>query len=183
MCAVVFAPDVIAPDLIADELACRRGERLVFAAVSFRLPPGGALVLTGSNGSGKSSLLRLCAGLLAAASGRLAWGDMPVAADLAAHRARLHYVGHQDAVKPAMTAREMLAFWAALRGLSLRAIRTLSTGHSPPSRSKRSRIGPAAGCLRDSGGGWRSPGCWSRPPRCGCSTSRRARSTATARRA
>ncbi len=104
------------PDLIAEELACRRGMRQVFAGVSFCLPSGGALVLTGANGSGKSSLLRLAAGLLAPASGRLSWGALPVAADLASHRARLHYVGHQDAVKPTMTARETLTFWAALRG-------------------------------------------------------------------
>ncbi len=111
-----IAPDLIAPDLIAEDLACRRGMRLVFAGVSFRLPPGGALVLTGANGSGKSSLLRLAAGLLAPEAGRLCWGAHPVAADLARHHARLHYVGHQDAVKPTMTARETLVFWAALHG-------------------------------------------------------------------
>ena len=44
---------------------------------------------------------------------------MPVAADLAAHHAQLHYVGHLDALKPAMTPREMLVFWAALRGQQL----------------------------------------------------------------
>ena len=110
---------VPAPDLIAEELACRRGARLVFAGVSFRLPAGGALVLTGANGSGKSSMLRLVGGLLAPAAGRLLWGAVAVAADLAGHHARLHYVGHQDAVKPAMTARETLAFWASLRGRRL----------------------------------------------------------------
>ena len=105
-----------AADLIAEDLVCRRGERLVFAGLSFRLRAGGALVLTGANGSGKSSLLRLVAGLLAPAAGRVLWGPAPIAADLAAHHARLHYIGHLDALKPAMTPREMLAFWAALRG-------------------------------------------------------------------
>ena len=108
-----------AAELSGEGLACRRGERLIFADVSFRLPPGGALVLTGANGSGKSSLLRLVSGLHTAAAGRLSWGDTPVAADLPGHHARLHYVGHQDALKPAMTPREILAFWAALRGLRL----------------------------------------------------------------
>ncbi len=112
---------VAAPELIAEDLACRRGARLVFAGVSFRLPAGGALVLTGANGSGKSSLLRLVGGLLAPARGRLLWGAAPVAADIAEHHARLHYVGHQDAVKPVMTPREILRFWAALRGLDLPA--------------------------------------------------------------
>ncbi len=109
-----------AGDLIAENLACRRGERLIFAGLSFRLPPGGALVLTGANGSGKTSLLRLLAGLIGAAAGRLAWGAAPIAEDLAGHRARLHYVGHQDGVKPELTPRETLAFWAALRGVDVR---------------------------------------------------------------
>jgi heme exporter protein A len=107
-------------DLVAADLACRRGKRLVFAGLSFRLPPGGALVLRGANGSGKTSLLRLLAGLTAPAAGRLSWGLTPIEDDLAGHRARLHYVGHQDAVKPGLTPRETLVFWAALRGGGIR---------------------------------------------------------------
>jgi heme exporter protein A len=104
------------PDLIAEDLACRRAARLVFARLSFRLPPGGAVVLTGSNGSGKTSLLRILAGLLAPAAGRVAWGEQPVSAEPAVHRARLHYIGHRDAIKSALTPRETLSFWVALRG-------------------------------------------------------------------
>jgi heme exporter protein A len=110
-----------ASELIAEDLACRRGARLVFAGVSFCLPAGGALVLTGANGSGKSSLLRLVGGLLSPAAGRLLWGGAPVAADIAGHHSRLHYIGHQDAVKPIMTPREILSFWATLRGIDVRA--------------------------------------------------------------
>ena len=106
-----------APDLTAEGLACRRGERLVFTGVSFRLPAGGALLLTGANGSGKTSLLRLLGTLIAPAAGKLVWGSAPVAADIAGYRAGLHYVGHQDGVKPGLTPRETLAFWMALRGL------------------------------------------------------------------
>jgi heme exporter protein A len=103
-------------ELIAEDLACRRGERLVFLGLDCRLPAGGALLLGGKNGSGKSSLLRLFAGLLAPAAGRLTWGGQPVAHDPPAYRAALHYVGHLDATKPALTPREMLAFWVTLRG-------------------------------------------------------------------
>jgi heme exporter protein A len=109
-----------APDLVAEDLACRRGERLIFAGLSFRLPPGGVVMLTGANGSGKTSLLRLLAGLIEPAAGRVTWGATPICDDPAEHRARLHYVGHQDGVKPALTPRETLAFWAALRGRDLR---------------------------------------------------------------
>ena len=103
-------------DLVGESLACRRGERLVFAGIDIRLPAGGALLLTGANGSGKSSLLRLLATLLEPADGRLLWGGAPVAEDLPRYRAGLHYVGHLDAIKPALTVRETLRFWAALRG-------------------------------------------------------------------
>lgn len=98
------------------ELCCIRGERLVFAGLGFELTPSGALILVGPNGSGKSSLLRLMAGLLKPASGALHWNGEPVPADKDAHNARLHYVGHQDAVKPVLSVAENLAFWAGLRG-------------------------------------------------------------------
>jgi heme exporter protein A len=109
-------------DLVAEGLACRRGERLVFAGLACRLPAGGALLLTGTNGSGKSSLLRLLATLLAPDAGHLRWGGVPVAADLARYRTAIHCVGHLDATKPALTPREMLGFWAALRGSPTPAI-------------------------------------------------------------
>jgi heme exporter protein A len=106
----------------ADDLTCVRGGRQVFAGLSFALAPGEVLVVRGPNGSGKSSLLRLLAGFLAPAGGRLAWADAAVADDLAAHRARLHYVGHADAVKSLLSVRENLAFAAALAGAPVAGI-------------------------------------------------------------
>ena len=102
--------------LEARDLACIRWERPVFRDVSFSLQPGGALVLRGPNGSGKSSLLRILAGFLKPVGGRVAWNgeDMHEAAD--AHRARTHYVGHLEAVKPTLTVAEHLAFWARAKG-------------------------------------------------------------------
>jgi heme exporter protein A len=104
-------------DLVGEGLACRRGGRPVFAGLNCRLPAGGALLLTGANGSGKSSLLRLLATLLAPAAGRLLWQGSPVAQDDAGYRTALHYVGHLDGLKPSLTGLEMLGFWAALRGV------------------------------------------------------------------
>ena len=98
------------------DLLCVRGERRVFANLDFAIRPGGLLVLTGPNGSGKSSLLRVMAGLLRPARGALFWDGVPVAGDSEAQAARLHYLGHLDAVKPVLTAAENLAFWAALHG-------------------------------------------------------------------
>ena len=102
--------------LEAQDLACRRGERAIFAGLSFRLAPGEALLLLGANGSGKSSLLRLLAGLLAPAEGRLLWDGTDALADRAAHATRLRYLAHQEALKPSLTATESLDFFARLWG-------------------------------------------------------------------
>lgn len=104
-------------DFTGRALACRRGERLIFRALDFTLPAGGALVLIGPNGSGKSSLLRLMAGLTPPAEGILAWGGAELRDDPAVHRARLHFIGHSDALKPVLSAAETLAFWAGMRGI------------------------------------------------------------------
>lgn len=105
------------PDqFVASDLACVRGERPVFGGVRFSLASGDALALVGPNGAGKSSLLRVLAGLLPASGGNLTWNGAPVADDPDAHRSRLHYLGHLDAVKPALTPRETLSFHAQLRG-------------------------------------------------------------------
>src|SRR6202046_4497915 len=97
-------------------VACRRGERRVFAGLDFALPAGGALVLTGPNGSGKSSLLRLMAGFMPPAGGPFPGEGGAIADDPARHRARLHFIGHADALKAPLTVGETLAFWAGMRG-------------------------------------------------------------------
>jgi heme exporter protein A len=93
------------------DLACLRGGRLVFAHLSVAIWSGAILMLTGSNGSGKSSLLRLVAGLGEPFAGRID------------SEGTLALLGHQDAVKPQQTAREALGFWAAFAGLGDRRAR------------------------------------------------------------
>jgi heme exporter protein A len=100
----------------AENLACSRGGRLVFRGLSFRLTPGMLLAVVGPNGSGKSSLLRLIAGLLRPEAGQLrVEGDN---GGEARDDSLIHYLGHSDALKPALTLGEMLRFWAALLGAS-----------------------------------------------------------------
>jgi len=97
--------------LTVDNLACIRGDRPVFARLSFEARGGDAVVLRGANGAGKSSLLRMLAGLLPAAAGSIRWEDPSVA--LASPPV---YCGHRDPVKTWLTVQEHLAFWGALHG-------------------------------------------------------------------
>jgi heme exporter protein A len=99
--------------LVARTLACERGGRIVFDALSFAVAGGEALVLTGPNGAGKSSLLRVLAGLLRLRSGDLTLegGD----AELSLSE-QCHFAGHFDPVKPALTVHDNLRFWADFLG-------------------------------------------------------------------
>lgn len=106
----------------ARELACQRGERLLFQSLDFQLAPGQALLLTGANGSGKSSLLRLAAGLSRPLYGEFRWDGQPIAREPDQHRRRVLYLGHVDALKGSLTVRENLHFWADLADLPRREI-------------------------------------------------------------
>lgn len=105
--------------LIAQDLACRRSERLLFRNLNFTLTPGQVLLLRGPNGSGKSSLLRLLAGLLPPEAGTLNWRGKNVAQDRTTYRGDLAYLGHLDALKPQLLVRENLQFWADLIGATM----------------------------------------------------------------
>ena len=102
--------------LQARDLACLRGDRVVFAGLHMALAQGDALLLTGANGAGKSTLLRILAGLLRPAEGQVSWQGEDIAADPAGHARRLRYLSHQDALKPALTVAENLGFFARLWG-------------------------------------------------------------------
>jgi heme exporter protein A len=94
----------------ATNLACERNGRIVFSNLSFRIAQGQCAELRGANGAGKSSLLRLIAGLVPAAGGTLRFEnqtDIPQA---------LHFIAHQDAMKSSMTVQENLKFWCAVLG-------------------------------------------------------------------
>jgi len=94
--------------LIVRDLSCRRGDYPVFAGVDFMISDGEALQLTGNNGSGKSSLLRLLCGLLDPEAGMI---DLVGAPDDSEIAELCHYLGHDNALKGAMTAFDNLQFW------------------------------------------------------------------------
>jgi heme exporter protein A len=98
--------------LDADNLACRRGGRLIFEGLAFRLHNGEAIALTGRNGAGKSSLLAMLCGRL-----RPDAGTIRVEGAAEAPPVELsHFVGHRDGLKTALTAQENLVFAQALLG-------------------------------------------------------------------
>ncbi len=99
--------------LNADNLACIRGGREVFAGLKFSLSDGEAMLVTGRNGAGKSSLLRLIAGLVRPSAGRLELDGGEAEASISE---QAHYVGHDDAVKPSLSVIENLQFWAEFLG-------------------------------------------------------------------
>lgn len=99
--------------LSATQLACRRGGRDVFMGIDFSLGASELLAITGRNGAGKSSLLRTVAGLVRIAGGKivLEGGDSELTI-----AEQAHYLGHQDALKPALSVGENLRFWAGFLG-------------------------------------------------------------------
>jgi len=135
--------------LNAVDLACRRGGRKVFSGVSFRLERGEALAVTGRNGAGKSSLLRIVGGFIRPGGGRL-WLDGGDAELTIAEQA--HYLGHQDAVKPSLSVFENLQFWAdffgdrairvheALEAVGLSAIAALPAAYLSAGQRRRLSI-------------------------------------------
>jgi heme exporter protein A len=95
------------------DVRCVRGGREVFSGLDFAASSGEALAVTGPNGSGKTSLLRLIAGLLTMAGGSigLEGGEHELTLPEQAH-----YLGHRDALKPALSVAENLSFWRDFLG-------------------------------------------------------------------
>jgi heme exporter protein A len=98
--------------LVVDQISVDRGGRRILQSISFDAQAGDAIVVVGPNGTGKSTLLATLAGLLPAAEGTIRVEGAPDAE--AAAREYMHYVGHREALKSALTLRETLDFWARL---------------------------------------------------------------------
>ena len=103
--------------LEADNLECLRGERRLFAGLSFQLEAGELLYLQGKNGAGKTSLLRMLIGLLPPEAGEIRWCGEPIGSE--AFRGELCYLGHLNAIKEELTPLENLLATAHLAGETL----------------------------------------------------------------
>src|SRR6476660_1502772 len=99
--------------LQGSQLSCVRSGREVFSRLDFEAASGQALAVVGPNGSGKTSLLRLIAGLLAPAAGSIGLDGGEAELTLPEQS---HYLGHRDALKPALSVAENLSFWRDFLG-------------------------------------------------------------------
>lgn len=99
--------------LSARDLRCVRGGREVFSGLDFTAAAGEAVAVIGPNGAGKTSLLRLIAGLLASGGGSIA---LEGGNDELTLPEQAHYLGHRDAMKPALSVGDNLAFWRDFLG-------------------------------------------------------------------
>ncbi len=91
-------------------LGASRGYRTLFANLSLSIQPGEVVELRGANGSGKSTFLRILAGLTRQAAGSYQWDDQHDPSAI------LHFLGHMDGVKPQETALAQARFWAGFLG-------------------------------------------------------------------
>ena len=102
--------------LIAQDLACLRGDRLLFRQIGFTLNAGGLMYVLGENGSGKSSLLRMVCGLLNPEVGTIKWQGQPIKQASEEFLSKLTYIGHLNGLKDDLTAMENLQISARLAG-------------------------------------------------------------------
>ena len=118
MPAATALPPGLPPGLLeARNLSCRRGRRLLFEGLDLRLEPGSITWLRGTNGSGKTSLMRILAGLSAPAAGEVLWNGQSLRAAGRAARLGIIYIGHANALKDDLTLQESLAFLGRLAEL------------------------------------------------------------------
>lgn len=102
--------------LIVENLGLSRASQEVVSGISFELEAGEALIVTGENGSGKSTTLRGIAGLHPLSEGSVQLLDETGKAFEGETREYCHYLGHQNGMKPALSVRENLAFWQSFCG-------------------------------------------------------------------
>jgi len=103
--------------LEATDLAARRGFTRLFSGLGLKVEPGSALLVTGANGTGKTTLLRILAGLSTPVEGRVRWRSQTVTPFLRSLRQDALFCGHLAALKDELTAEENLAALVTLAGV------------------------------------------------------------------
>ncbi len=103
--------------LEANDISCSRGNRNLFRHLSFRVEEGKALRIHGANGAGKTSLLRMIAGLSPVEHGSIAWSGRALPEIGDDYSKQLAFVGHANALKAYLSPRENLRATLAIQGL------------------------------------------------------------------
>jgi heme exporter protein A len=102
--------------LTIDNLSFYKDNKKIFSELSFSLSISSALIVTGKNGCGKSSLLKLIAGIYEIQSGRVLWGNENIENFRDDFNGDTQFIGHKNFLKPELTVKENLEFYADLRG-------------------------------------------------------------------
>jgi heme exporter protein A len=102
--------------LQAHQLSCIRGERQLFSDINFVVGDGDALWVAGSNGSGKTSLLRMLCGLSLPADGEVRWNGKSIRTTRDEFNSKLVYIGHASGVKDDLLAWESIVISSTLSG-------------------------------------------------------------------
>ncbi|MBE2897279.1 cytochrome c biogenesis heme-transporting ATPase CcmA [Pasteurellaceae bacterium 20609_3] len=97
--------------LTLHQLACQRGDNTLFAGLSYALQSGQMLQLEGHNGIGKTSLLRIIAGLSRPREGEVRFDGTPITQQREHYHSQLLFLGHQSGLKPQLSALENLRFY------------------------------------------------------------------------
>jgi len=113
--------------LAAHNLGCERGERLLFKGLGFALAPGQMLLVQGGNGQGKTSLLRLLAGLGRPDAGAVHWRGEPVSRCRETYHREMAYLGHANGIKEELDPAENLRFNDGLHGRVFDETRAIAT--------------------------------------------------------
>ncbi|HHW7508205.1 TPA: cytochrome c biogenesis heme-transporting ATPase CcmA [Mannheimia haemolytica] len=100
-----------------NQIACERGETRLFEGCSFTVQSGEWVQIEGHNGIGKTSLLRILAGLSLPAEGEVLWNDIAIQKQRDYYYAELFYLGHYSGVKPELTPWENLRFYQKIQQL------------------------------------------------------------------
>lgn len=100
-------------EFYVEDLSCERGERVLFSRLSFKLTAGDIFLVQGPNGVGKTSLLRILAGLLQPTSGRICWAEQAIGQDVF-YRNNILFISHLLGLKLQLSPRENLSFYESL---------------------------------------------------------------------